>query len=282
MQVTRQYGRGADRIFSMINLGTALITGASSGIGRVYADRLAHRGYNLLLVARDVARLEEVATRLRRETDCTVEVLPADLTDRAEVAKIEARLAGDADISMLINNAGMSLTGSLLDSEIDIVEKLIALNVTATTLLAGAAARAFNDRGRGAIINLSSVLALAPEAFDGVYSGSKAFVLNLSMSLAAQLASTGVRIQAVLPGATRTEIWARSGKDVDAFPSDMVMEVEDLVDAALAGFDMGESVTIPPLADEGLWQTMTKARLAIQPHMSRREAAGRYRVPAGS
>jgi short-subunit dehydrogenase len=266
----------------MSTLGTALITGASTGIGRVYAERLAHRGYDLLLVARDEARLEEVAARLRHDTGRAIEVMPADLTERAEVAKIEARLASDADLSMLVNNAGMSLTGSLLDSDLDAVEKLIALNVTATTLLARAAARVFADRGRGAIINLSSVLAIAPEAFDGVYSGSKAFVLNLSLSLAALLEPKGLRVQAVLPGATRTEIWARSGKDVDAFPPEIVMDVEDLVDAALVGFDAGETVTIPPLADEGLWQTMTKARLAFQPHMSRREVAGRYRVAGGS
>jgi short-subunit dehydrogenase len=264
----------------MPNLGTALITGASSGIGAVYADRLAGRGYDLILVARDAARLEKLAARLRDDTGRTIDVLAADLTDRTDLAKVEARLADDANISMLVNNAGMSLTGSLLDSDVGEVEKLIALNITATTLLAGAAGRAFGERGRGAIINLSSVLALAPEAYDGVYSGSKAFVLNLSLSLAAKLEPKGVRIQAVLPGATRTEIWARSGKDVDAFPPEVVMDVDDLVDAALVGFDAGETVTIPPLADEGLWQTITKARRAIQPHMSRREVATRYRVSA--
>ena len=264
----------------MPNFGTAVITGASSGIGAVYADRLARRGYDLVLVARDATRLEELAARLRGDTGQTIDVLTADLTERTDLAKVEARLIDDASISMLVNNAGMSLTGSLLDSEVGSVEKLIALDITATTLLAGAAGRAFGLRGRGAIISLSSVLALAPEAYDGVYSGSKAFVLNLSLSLAAKLEPQGVRVQAVLPGATRTEIWARSGKDVDAFPPEVVMDVDDLVDAALVGFDAGETVTIPPLADEGLWQTMTKARLAIQPHMSRREVAARYRVPA--
>lgn len=264
----------------MTSLGTALITGASSGIGAVYADRLARRGYDLVLVARDRARLEELASKLSRDTGRAIEVLTADLTERADVAKVETRLTDDATISMLVNNAGMSLTGGLLDSDVSSVEKLIALNVTATTLLAGAAGRAFGDRGRGAIISLSSVLALAPEAYDGVYSGSKAYVLNLSLSLAAKLEPKGIRVQAVLPGATRTEIWARSGKDVDAFPPEVVMDVDDLVDAALVGFDKGEMVTIPPLADEGLWRTMTDARRAIQPHMSRREVASRYRVPA--
>jgi short-subunit dehydrogenase len=135
-------------------------------------------------------------------------------------------------------------------------------------------------RGKGGIINLSSVLALAPEMFDATYSATKAFVLNLSQGLAKEVADKGIRIQAVLPGATRTEIWARSGKDVDAFPADWVMEAGDLVDAALAGFDRGEIVTIPPLADEGQWRALQDARLAMAPMLSRREVAPRYRAPS--
>jgi short-subunit dehydrogenase len=260
----------------MPDTGTALITGASTGIGAVYADRLARRGYDLILVARDVARLEALATRLRDETGRRISVLPADLTDRADVAKVEARLASDETITMLINNAGMSLHGNLLDSDVASVEQLIALNITAVTLLAGAASRGFTARSKGAIVNLASVLALAPEQFDGVYSGSKAFVLNLSQSLATILEPRGVRVQAVLPGATRTEIWARSGKDIDALPPEMIMGVDELVDAALIGFDLGETVTIPPLADENLWRTLTEARLAMGPHLSRRDVATRY------
>uniref|UniRef100_A0A183CNC0 Short chain dehydrogenase n=1 Tax=Globodera pallida TaxID=36090 RepID=A0A183CNC0_GLOPA len=113
--------------------------------------------------------------------------------------------------------------------------------------------------------------------FDGTYSGSKAFLLNLSLSLAAQLEPEGVRVQAVLPGATRTEIWERSGKDVDSFPAEMVMGVDDLVDASLLGFDKGETVTIPPLADAGLYEAYDNARLAMGPHLSKRDVAPRYR-----
>ncbi|WP_419808184.1 SDR family NAD(P)-dependent oxidoreductase [Sphingomonas sp.] len=145
-------------------------------------------------------------------------------------------------------------------------------------MLAGAAARAFAGRGRGAIVTIGSVLALLPEQFDGVYSGSKAYVLNLSLSLAARLKDKGVYVQAVLPGATRTEIWARSGKDIDAFPQEMVMSVDDLVDAALIGFDRREAVTIPPLADVAQWEAMTAARLAMAPNLSRRDVAMRYRT----
>ena len=257
--------------------GTAVITGASSGIGAVYADRLAKRGYDVILVARDAARLEALATRLHASYDVKAEVLRAYLTDRADVARVEARFAADPAITLLVNNAGMSLAGGLLDSSPEQVEQLIALNITAPTRLAGAAAKAFVARKTGSIVNIASVLALAPEAYDGVYSGSKAHLLNLSLSLAGQVGAQGVYVQAVLPGATRTEIWERAGKDIDSFPSEMVMGVDDLVDAALTGFDRGETVTIPPLADESLWDAANDARLALGPVLSRRDVAPRYR-----
>jgi len=258
-------------------LGTALITGASTGIGAVYADRLAKRGHDLILVARDAARMQALADRLTAETGRSIEVLPADLTDGDDLDRVTKRLASDATITLLVNNAGMSLNGGLLDNEAPALERLIALNITAPTLLASAAGKAFQASGKGGIINLASVLAFAPEMFDGVYSGSKAYLLNLSLSLAAQLEPKGVRVQAVLPGATRTEIWERSGKDVDSFPAEMVMDVDDLVDASLAGFDKGETVTIPPLADEGLYETYNNARLAMGPYLSKRDVAPRYR-----
>jgi uncharacterized protein len=260
--------------------GTALITGASTGIGAIYADRLARRGYDLILVARDGARLDALAERLRSETGVRVDVLPTDLADRAQLGKVEKRIASDETLTLLINNAGISLEGTLIDTPVATIEQLIAVNVTAPTLLAAAAVRAFAGRGAGGIINLASVLALAPEMFDGTYSATKAFVLNLSQGLAKEVAGKGIRVQAVLPGATRTEIWARSGKDVNAFPPEWVMEAGDLVDAALVGFDRGETVTIPPLSDEGQWQAMQDARLAMAPNLSRREVAARYRQPA--
>jgi len=257
--------------------GTALVTGASSGIGAIYADRLAHRGYNLILVARDAARMEALAARLRTETGRLVEVLAADLSVPANLATVQNRLASDAAITVLINNAGISLNGGLLENGPAELAQLIAINITAPTLLANAAGKAFAQRGAGTIVNIASVLALAPEIADGVYSGSKAYLLNLSIDLAAKLGKAGVHVQAVLPGATRTEIWQRSGKDVDALLPGMVMDAGDLVDAALAGLDKGETVTIPPLADEGLWATYESARRALAPHLSRREVADRYR-----
>jgi uncharacterized protein len=259
--------------------GTVLVTGASSGIGAVYADRFARRGHDLVLVARDTARLERLAGRLRDETGVAIEIIPADLTAYADVAKVEARLV-KGDIAVLVNNAGMSLDGSLLENGPAEIARIIALNVTAPTRLAAAAAKALVAKGEGAVINIASVLALAPEMFDGIYSGTKAYLLNLSQAMSAQLGPKGVYTQVVLPGATRTEIWERSGKDIDAFPADFVMEVDDLVDAALVGFDRRETVTIPPLADMGQFDAMQQARAAMGPHLSKRAVAERYRERA--
>lgn len=259
------------------SLGTALVTGASSGIGATYADRLARRGYDLLLVARDKQRLTTLADRLTAETGVRATVLAADLTLPADRLKVEQALHGDSSISLLLNNAGMAVNGSLVEADIDAVETMISLNVTAPTRLAAAAARAFSARGAGTIINIASVLALAPEMFSGSYSGTKAYLLNLSISMQQQLTPLGVRVQAVLPGATRTEIWDRSGASVDALPAEMLMEVGDLVDAALAGLDMGEAVTIPSLPSLDVWAQMDAARRSLAPHLSLRLPAERYR-----
>ncbi|MBT2187767.1 SDR family NAD(P)-dependent oxidoreductase [Sphingobium nicotianae] len=260
------------------SLGTALVTGASTGIGAVYADRLAHRGYDLILVARNGERLDALAQRLRAETGRTVDVVVADLTKSEDVARVEQRLADDASITLLINNAGMSLPGGTLENSSAEIETIVALNITAVARLAIAAGKAFTARGAGKIVNIASILGIAYEISEGVYSGSKGFVINLSRSLAGPARERGVQVQAVLPGATRTEIWERSGKNVDDLPADWVMDVSDLVDAALVGLDRGEEVTIPPLADEQLWLDYDKARAAMVPNLSRREVAPRYRV----
>lgn len=256
--------------------GTAIVTGASSGIGAIYADRLARRGHDLILVARNGARLEELAARLRAETGRAVEPLVADLSQSADVARIEQRIGEDAAITLLVNNAGMLLEGETLDQTPGAIETLVALNITAVSRLAIAAGRAFAARGAGTIINLSSILGLAHEISEGIYSASKAYVLSLSRNLAGELRDKGVQVQAVLPGATRTEIWERSGRDVGAFPPEMVMDAGDLVDAALVGLDRGEDVTIPPLADEQLWLSYETARAAMMPVLSRRDVAPRY------
>ena len=233
------------------NSRTALITGASSGIGATYADRLARRGYNLVLVARDTARLEGLAARLRADTGVAIEVLTADLTDTAALGRVEARLREDDRIGLLVNNAGAALPGGFAAPDLDKLSWLISLNVTAPTRLAGAVVPRFLAQGGGAIINIASVVALAPEFFPGIYPATKSFVLTFSQALQAELGPRGLYVQAVLPAATRTEIWSRSGRNVDEIPG--MMEVGDLVDAALVGFDRKETVTIPPLPDQAQW-----------------------------
>jgi len=256
---------------------SVLITGASTGIGAVYADRFARRGHNLVLVARDRARMEKLAERLRRETRVTVDVLQADLTDARDLAMVEARLRDDERIGILVNNAGIGAAGGFLDQSADDVTRVVNLNAMAPLRLAHAVAPRFAKAGGGSIINISSVVALAPELLGGsaVYGGTKAFVLFLSQGLQVELEPKGVYVQAVLPAATRTEIWERSGRDVTRLPA--VIEVDELVDAALVGFDRREKVTIPPLPDADQWTVFEAARTAMIPNFNQVHAAARYR-----
>jgi short-subunit dehydrogenase len=258
------------------SIGTAVVTGASSGIGATYADRLARRGYDLVLVARDRDRMETIAERLRGETGVAVEVMPTDLTVADDLGVVQARLRKDARIGILVNNAGAAAPGGFADPDLDVQDRLIRLNVTAVMRLAGAVIPRFLAAGGGSIINVASVLALAPEAMPGIYAATKAFVLAFSQSLQAELGPRGIYVQAVLPAATRTEIWARSGRNVDAIPG--MMEVGELVDAALVGFERREAVTIPSLPDVDQWEAFSKARQAMIPNFRQAHAAARYRA----
>ncbi|HVJ33623.1 MAG TPA: SDR family oxidoreductase [Terriglobia bacterium] len=258
--------------------GTALITGASTGIGAVYADRLAKRGHDLILVARDKQRLEALAARLRSETGRKVEVLPADLGNPANLRVVEERLRSDAAITTLINNAGVAVAGTLDVVDPDRLEAMIGINVTALTRLSVAITPRLIARRGGTVVNIASILALVPEMFSATYNATKAYVLSFTQSMQAELGQHGIRVQAVLPGATRTEIWERAGADVNALPPEMVMQVDEMVDAALAGFDAGELVTLPALPDAGQWDSFVKARQAMVPNLSRSHAAARYGV----
>jgi short-subunit dehydrogenase len=259
----------------MSRLPTVLITGASTGIGAVYADRFARRGHDLVLVARDRARMEALATRLRAETKVTVDILPADLTDGTALARVEARLHDDDRIGILINNAGAAAPGGFAGADIDALDALIRLNVTAVSRLATVAANRFAARGKGAIVNISSVVALIPEIPMGVYGATKSYVLALSQSLQSELGPKGLYVQAVLPPATRTEIWQRSGRNVEDLQG--AMGVDELVDAALVGFDRREPITIPSLPEAKQWDGLNGARQALIPDLRQAEVATRYR-----
>jgi len=258
----------------------AIVTGASTGIGAVYARKLAKRGYDLITVARNAARLEDNATRIREETGRQVEVMVADLSKSAEVLKLAQRITEDATIAFLVNNAGVSSQGGMLQNTLADAERLIAVNITAPTLLSIAAAKAFAERSGGAVVNISSVTAFVPEMFDGAYSGSKNYLINLTISLAGKTKDAGVRFQAVLPGPTDTEMWARSQVPESVIPRSMIMNPEDLVEAALFGLDRGEVLTLPTVTDESVWAAYEAARKALGPYLAAGQPAPRYRQPA--
>jgi short-subunit dehydrogenase len=258
--------------------GTAVVTGASSGIGAIYADRLARRGYDLFLVARNRGRLDAVADRIAGATGRVVKAVATDLNDKSDLNRVEALLATDTGITLLVNNAGVGALEPLLQSDIGAMQDMIDLNVTALTRLTYAVAPAFVARGGGAIINISSVVAVAPDVLNGVYGASKAFVLAFSQSLHKELADKNVRIQVVLPGATATNFWHNAGGAVDDLPSAIVMQSDDLVDAALAGFDQGELVTIPSLPDVADWFAYEGARQKLIPNLSLNSVPSRYRT----
>lgn len=253
---------------------TFLVTGASDGIGAVYADRLARRGHNLLLVARRAERLAALAARLQAAHDVTVETLAADLARPEGLAAVEARLREDAAITGLVNNAGIAGEGMITELDPVNVTSMINLNILAVTRLAAAIAPRLAATGRGTIINITSVTALMPAAFTAVYPATKAYVLAFTEALQAQLSPAGVRVQGVLPGITRTAIWEE--EKLETLPAAMVMDVEEMVDAALAGLDLGEALTVPSLPDTADLDAYLAARDALRPNLSLARAAARY------
>lgn len=258
------------------NPGTALVTGASSGIGAQYAEQLAQRGYDIILVARNRARLDALAASLTTRTGRAFEVVAADLGTPAGMRRVEQVLQTDSSITMLVNNAGIGSTAALIDADADQMETMITLNVVALTRLAKAALSGFVARGSGTIVNIASIVAVHPELLNGVYGGTKAFVLAFSQSLHHEVGAKGVRIQAVLPGAISTEFWELAGMPVQHLPQTMVMSAADLVGAALAGLEQGELVTLPSLPDAADWNTFEAARQALRPNLSHSQPAARF------
>jgi len=263
---------------SKANQGKALITGASTGMGAVYADRLAKRGYDLILVSRDESKLNAVANKIKSDYNVNVTVAPADLTIKSELAQIENLLRADKSISLLVNNAGLGAVTKLADSNMDDIETMISLNVIALTRLSAAIVPGLIANAHGAIINIASIVALAPELLNGAYSGSKSYVVNFTQSMHHELADKGIRVQAVLPGAIDTPFWDKSGLPINNLPAQIVMTPENLVDAALAGFDLGEVITIPSLPNIEEWHALDNARKALGPNLSHTQAASRYQA----
>lgn len=256
----------------MATLGTALITGASSGIGEIYADRLAKRGYDLVLVGRNAEKLSTLATGLNRETGRHIERIVADLGQPADLARVEARVRSDDSITLLVNSAGLVGGGPLSMGNLDGLSDMLAVNVTALTRLTAAAAKEFVHRGAGGIINLASAMALIDDPRAAAYAASKAYVLNLTSSLDLDLKPKGVQVQTVLPGYTATNMIA----DRSDIPAQYIMDAGEMVDAALAGYDARELVTIPSLPDPSDFDLYMTNRAALRANISRDHAAPRY------
>ncbi len=254
----------------------AIVTGASSGIGSVYADRLAARGHDLIMVARDPERLRNAANKLTERYAVSTTPLSLDLSRHSDLDILLKRIREEENIELLVNSAGIAPSGSVLDSSEEVLDQVVHLNVNVLHALTVAAAKTFVAKGAGAIINIASVVALMPESFNGSYAAGKAFVLSLTQALDAELRPKGVRIQAVMPGFTKTEIFKRAGLDSSVIPAGMMMDAGQMVDAALSGFDAGELVTIPSLGNEGLWKAFNDARHDLGPHLSLDRPAARY------
>ncbi|UVK46889.1 SDR family oxidoreductase [Mesorhizobium sp. AR07] len=257
------------------NKGTAVVTGASSGIGAVYADRLAGQGYDLVLVARRADRLEELAEKLRYAYSHKVNVISADLSDDDDVRRVEQAIAADDSVTLLVNNAGLGGQQVVATADADAAERMIKVNVIALTRLTRAVLPGLVARNRGAIVNIASVLAF-DTSFGGIYSGTKAYVVNFTEALQREVADTEVKVQVVLPGATRTDFWELAGSDIDTLPKEIVMTAGDLVDAALVGLAKGESVTVPGLADATKLDTFLGARQAFYGSLHADKPAARY------
>jgi len=255
---------------------TALVTGASSGIGEVYARRLAGRGHGLILVARRGDRLADLAKELIDTNGVAVQVISADLTVEADLAGIEQVLRSDNSIGLLVNNAGMGpIQSSANLSDADALAT-VALNVTALLRLTRAALPGMQSRGAGGIINIGSVMAFHAMPVTSLYSATKAFVLTYSRAIQQEMSGTGVHVQAVLPAGTATDFYETAGVPISAFDPSAFMSAEQLVDAALAGFDRREEVTLPSVHDEGLWTAYDTTRAQLFAGTQNGSPAPRY------
>ncbi|MFC7486019.1 SDR family NAD(P)-dependent oxidoreductase [Knoellia sp. CPCC 206453] len=250
---------------------TALVTGATAGIGREFALQLAARGDDLVLVARDVARLEAFAGELRTAHGVDVEVIGADLSARDQLGQVADRVAStDKPVDVLVNNAGYSLKKRFLDNDVSAEEAVFDVLTRAVLVLSHAAGSAMRVRGRGAIVNVSSVAAFMAA---GPYSASKSFATVFSEGLAAELAGTGVTVTALCPGFTHTEFHQRADVDMSKMPEFMWLDAPRLVRDALADVDRGKVVSVPGRQYKAI---VTALRILPRP-LVRRQSRGAHR-----
>ena len=259
---------------------SALITGASAGIGTAYAERLAREGYDVVLVARRRDRLEELAARLEREAGGRAEVLAADLTDPSAFGRVEARVSDDRALTLLVNNAGFGGYRPFAEVDPAVIDALINIHIRAVARLTRAALPGMIRRGAGAVVNVASLLAVSgsmppnPLPHRATYAGAKAFMLTFTEALAHELAGTGVKVQACLPGLVATEFHTVQGMDMRQRPR---MTAADVVTASLAALGGGEVVCVPSLDDPSAVGRLADAQRALLQNAFKPTLAGRYR-----
>jgi short-subunit dehydrogenase len=266
------------------NGATAVVTGASSGIGAVYARRLAERGWNLVLVARRAQRLDDLAASL---SDVKVETLTADLSRQDDLDRVAERVGRD-DVALLVNNAGINGYGPFADVEPQVLQQVLNVNVVAPTLLTRAALPGMTRRGRGAIVNVASLLAFAaamppgPLPYRATYAGTKGYVVTFTRTLASELGDGPVRVQVLCPGLTATEFHLTSGMEsVDGreerVHADGGMPAEDVVAASLVGLERGEVVCVPGLEDPAALEQLVDVEGLLRSASRSTGMAERYR-----
>ncbi len=240
----------------------AVVTGASSGIGKAFAERLARDGYDLTVVARRRDRLEELARALRRDPGVGVEIVAADLGRSADVLALEGRLADDSALEMLVNSAGFADHMPFIQLDPDKAEEVIRVQVIAVTRLTRAALPGMLVRRKGAIVNVSSRLAFSgPVAIRGMaptatYAGTKAYINTFTQILSREVEGTGVKVQALCPAIVLSEFHVRQGIDPKRFPADIVSTPEQVVQASLAGLRLGEVICLPGMEDPSLFNRL--------------------------
>jgi short-subunit dehydrogenase len=257
-------------------MGKALVTGASAGIGKIYAQRLAERGYDLILVARRASLLEDVSAAIKSQYNVDVQTVVADLAVSEDLDRVAELFEQDETITVLVNNAGVSTLGSLTKVKPTEVDAMITINVGAVVRLSLAALRKFKPRDNGTIINIGSILGLHALPTSSIYSGTKGFVMNFTRGMQDEVAGTNVRVQLVLPAATATDIWELSGVPISALDPASVMIAEDMVDAALVGLEQQELLTLPSVADPRLFAQFEEARLRLVKASQNGLVASRY------
>jgi short-subunit dehydrogenase len=259
------------------------VTGASAGIGRAFAERLAHDGFNLTIVARNGARLDELAKRLRRDYGVEVNVLVADLSKPADLASLQGSIAADSALEMLVNNAGFGGYKPFVELDPEVAEELINVQVLAVTLLTRAALPGMLARSRGSIINVSSRLAFSGAVTEGflpkraTYAGTKAFINTFTQILHNELQGTGIKVQALCPAVVRTEFHSRMGMDPNRFPPGIVSTAEDVVQASLASLGLGEVVCLPGMEDPSLFTRLEDDQRSLFERSGAGSLASRYK-----